>query len=359
MAGFKQAREELLVAFCDNVIDAETFVMLYDINKSKNFDYPYETYDSFDLDNVSDDECRSEFRFYKNDIFLLAEALNIPEVLTCYNGSKVGGIEGLCIFLKRFCYPCRYSDMIPRFARPVPQLCMVSNTVMNFIHENFHHLLETFNQPWLSQIELVNLAGAIHARGAPLQNCWGFVDGTVRPVCRPHDHQRILYNGHKRVHSIKFQSVVTPNGLIANLAGPYEGRKHDSGMLADSGLLLQLQAHSFSPAGDPLCIYGDQAYPLRVHLQGPFRRNAAMTPDQVLYNKAMSQVRTSVEWVFGDITNYFAFLDFKKNLKVGLSAVGKMYICCALMRNAHTCIYKNTTSIYFGVDPPNILQYFQ
>ena len=70
MAGFKQAKEELLVAFCDNVIDAETFVMLYDINKSKNFDYPYETYDSFDLDNVSDDECRSEFRFYKNDIFL-------------------------------------------------------------------------------------------------------------------------------------------------------------------------------------------------------------------------------------------------------------------------------------------------
>ena len=45
MAGFKQAREELLVAFCDNVTDAETFVMLYDLNKSKNFDYPYETYD--------------------------------------------------------------------------------------------------------------------------------------------------------------------------------------------------------------------------------------------------------------------------------------------------------------------------
>jgi hypothetical protein len=31
---------------------------------------------------------------------------------------------------------------------------------------------------------------------------------------------KIVYNGHKRVHSIKFQSVVIPNGLIANLAGP-------------------------------------------------------------------------------------------------------------------------------------------
>ena len=40
---------------------------------------------------------------------------------------------------------------------------------------------------------------------------------------------RVLYNGHKRVHAIKFQSVVAPNGLIANLFGPVEGRRHDSG----------------------------------------------------------------------------------------------------------------------------------
>ncbi len=40
-----------------------------------------------------------------------------------------------------------------------------------------------------------------------------------------------MYNGHKRVHSMKFQSVVIPNGLIANLAGPFEGKRHDSTML--------------------------------------------------------------------------------------------------------------------------------
>ena len=52
--------------------------------------------------------------------------------------------------------------------------------------------------------------------------CFGFVDGTVRPLCRPGEHQRILYNGHKRVHAIKFQSVVTHNGLINNFYGPVE-----------------------------------------------------------------------------------------------------------------------------------------
>ena len=34
------------------------------------------------------------------------------------------------------------------------------------------------------------------------------------------DYPRVVYNGHKRVHSLKFQSVVVPNGLIAHLYGP-------------------------------------------------------------------------------------------------------------------------------------------
>ena len=35
----------------------------------------------------------------------------------------------------------------------------------------------------------------------------------------------------------------------------------------------------------------------------------------------MSSERTSVKWLFGDIQNYFKFVDFKKNLKVGLIIV--------------------------------------
>ena len=50
-----------------------------------------------------------------------------------------------------------------------------------------------------------------------------------------------------------------------------EGRKHDASMLADSGLLRDLQQYAFDHGGQPMCLYGDPAYPLRVHLQGPFR----------------------------------------------------------------------------------------
>ncbi|KAK2564013.1 hypothetical protein P5673_012222 [Acropora cervicornis] len=42
------------------------------------------------------------------------------------------GVEGLCIMLKRFAYPCRYSDLIPIFERSVPELSMISNEVVDW-----------------------------------------------------------------------------------------------------------------------------------------------------------------------------------------------------------------------------------
>ena len=64
-----------------------------------------------------------------------------------------------------------------------------------------------------------------------------------------------------------------------------------------------------------MCIYRDLAYPLRIHLQAPFR-NGILTPQMLAYNSSMGAVRTAVEWLFEDVINYFKFLDFKKRLKI-------------------------------------------
>ena len=146
---------------------------------------PYCRYDRLDLYLLTDDECKSEFRFYKKDLYLLAEVLHVPFQIRWNNRDVVGGIEAVCILLKRFAYACRYSDMLSRFARPVPQFCMISNQEMDFIYQTHHHRLKNFNQPWLSQFSLQNYAEVIHATGASLQNCWGFIDVTVRLVSRP------------------------------------------------------------------------------------------------------------------------------------------------------------------------------
>ena len=69
--------------------------------------------------------------------------------------------------------------------------------------------------------------------------------------------QRVVYNGHKRVNSIRIQSVVIINGIIATLYGPAEECHHDSGMLSYSGLLQQQGQHSYNLYQKSICLYGD------------------------------------------------------------------------------------------------------
>ena len=160
MATFRETRNALLVAHDQNIINEEQFCLLYDLNSSKNYDYQYWSYPSFELDTLSDDECLGNFRFLKSDVYRV----------------------------------------------------------------------------------------------------------------------------------------------------PVEGSRHDSGMLAQSNLLNILQQHSRRPNGGALCIYGDPAYPLRIHLQCIFAGN--LTNMQQQFNSSMSKMRISVEWLFKEISTYFAFMDF-------------------------------------------------
>ena len=121
--------------------------------------------------------------------------------------------------LRRMVYLCRYSDLIPWFGRPVPVLSMIFNCVIDYIYNLHVHCLTSWNPQLLDPASLQMYCDAISRNGS-LNNCFGFIDSTVRPVCRPGEQQRVLYNGHKGVHALKFQSVVLPSGMIADMYGP-------------------------------------------------------------------------------------------------------------------------------------------
>lgn len=78
--------------FSENFINDQEFLLLEDIITSKNRVFPYCNNDYFELDKLSDGECLVEFRFLKNDVHQLAEALDLPEEMERYNGTKVDGM---------------------------------------------------------------------------------------------------------------------------------------------------------------------------------------------------------------------------------------------------------------------------
>ena len=86
MAAFRELREALLFAYQDGSIDDTKFALLYDLNCSENLEFPYRKYGRFDLVSMTDDECKAEFRFFKNDIYVLGEVLDIPDIMKYPNG---------------------------------------------------------------------------------------------------------------------------------------------------------------------------------------------------------------------------------------------------------------------------------
>ena len=93
-------------------------------------------------------------------------------------------------------------------------------------------------------------------------------------------NKRIIYNGHKRIHTLTFQSVAAPNGLIANLFGPAEGCKHDTGSVTN----LSSSTTVFSQSK-----WTTLSFLIDPNLKVPFKSNN-LTPLQKQYNKAMSEV---------------------------------------------------------------------
>ena len=110
------------------------------------------------------------------------------------------------------------------------------------------------------------------------------------------------------------KSVQAPNGLIVSMFGPIEGRRHDTFIFRESGLADKLRRVQ-RPNGEPYVIYGDPAYGLDLNMLSRFK-GANLTAEQQELNRCMRKVRVSVEWGFGKITQNFAFLGFKKNLKI-------------------------------------------
>jgi hypothetical protein len=83
MPRLRDIRELLFYANFDGLINEEEFILLYNLNTAKSPDLTYWKYEKYDLDNLCDDECLTEFRFLKNDVYNLADVMRLPDVLRC------------------------------------------------------------------------------------------------------------------------------------------------------------------------------------------------------------------------------------------------------------------------------------
>jgi hypothetical protein len=256
--------------------------------------------------------------------------------------------------------------MVAKYDRSQSAISEIINTVVVMIDKRWKHLLDFDHTTLLSPLNMARYAKAIHDRGSPLRGVWGFIDCTIRQICRPSYGQRAAYNGHKKFHALKYQAVMLANGIIAHLFGPWEGRRADPHLLAESGLLDKCERFAVRPGTTEQTpmedrhfqLFGDPAYGCSHVIQSPFAGAGQRTEEQATWNARMSAVRIEVEHGFGVVVNLWPFLNTAWKHRVFSSPVGRYYRVGVLLTNAMNCCSPNQVAQYFDCLPLTLEEYF-
>lgn len=312
----------------------------------------------FNINRFSSLHCYVQFRFHLADVHRVVEALRLPPVMRCTsNGTVFSAVEGFAILTRLLSYPIRLVDARDFFHRPEDEVSHIFNEMLRWMRK---HWLSILLGPCITRASAEAQRAAIRAKAQiPTLSVFAFIDGTARPIRRPGRNQRIVYNGHKHMHALKYLAVQTPDGLLPCLFGAWEGCRHDAAQLQESGLLDVLEQVLPPVAGDDLpdlTLYGDSGFPQSRRLLVPFRR-LGITFQRAQFNRVMSSLRVSVEWGIGHLTRLWRTLSFVDGQVLGQRPVGLHYLVAGFLTNIHVCLYSSQTSLYFNCTPPSLQDY--
>ncbi|KIJ23155.1 hypothetical protein M422DRAFT_196275 [Sphaerobolus stellatus SS14] len=254
------------------------------------------------------------------------------------------------MLLRRLTFPIRLSDVEMQFGWERSRFSRITQLTAGFLWNRWKHLLH-FDPTRLTREKLASYARVIKAKGAHFPFVAGLIDGTLQKNAHPVRNQRLVYNGWKRIHCLKYHAVITPDGLVIHVFGPVDGRRHDETVYKESGLSDLLDKHFWTPEGQSLYIYGDPAYSVSAHVMAPFK-GPSITPEEQHWNTAMSKIREPIEWLFKEVSQKFTFLDFSRNQKILLTPCGLYYLVSLLLCNAHTILHYPEIPQYFSCLPP-------
>lgn len=157
---------------------------------------------------------------------------------------------------------------------------------------------------------------------------------------------------------LKYQAIVTPDGLINSLTQHFPGPHNDWRLLIESGILPRLR--EIMAGQETLYLYGDPAYNSQWGILAPYQHGGGrrfLTPQQIQFNSHLSRARIAVENALGLVQNFFTKTGFGEALQPGKQELGAYYLVSGLFTNFLTCFRGNHVGIRFGCRHPDIFEY--
>jgi hypothetical protein len=275
------------------------------------------------------------------------------------NRQKPTPDKALCVFLRRLASPNDLNSCADLFGRSTGWISACFNDVAEHVATSFEDILRW--RPALNNYRLLQIFGqAVNKiNGAGGGQVWGFIDGTFVAFCRPEVYdQKLAYSGHKHMHGQKFQAILTPDGIISSLVGPFRGPDNDLEMFYRSQ--IQDRIREVIQDRPMLYLFGDAGYEHEFGLWAPFQHAngwRSLEPEQLRFNRMFSKARIEVEHGFGLVNNLWLAHTYKRKQQSGNQLVSAHYMAAVLMTNLYTCYRGNQSSKRFGISPPSPEEY--
>ena len=192
---------------------------------------------NFSLDGWTDEELPRHFRFRKDHVGPVTEIRSLFSWLLFANrfGHRARPVEATAIMLRRLTNFPRWRDIELVFCI---RRSSVSEIYLGAIHHH-HSILFPFPSKLVSEMFKNRAAynsAKIFGKGASLNNCIEFIDGTSGSISRPLRGQSSFNGGHKQAHVPKYQTAMAPEELLLRVYRPVEGRRHDLTIRKERGM---------------------------------------------------------------------------------------------------------------------------
>ena len=154
----------------------------------------------------------------------LMQELRIPQMIrTQRHGYRVPGVSAFLLFLLRMAHAQNSVQLMQTFEGSPAYPGDGFLTVNSHGNSNFLHVLTDLSR-WDDLIP--KFSKYIHTRSVYYENALDFIDGKLAKTRRPVRDPTKMYNGLKKHHGLKEQSVAFPNGMFGHFFGPLSGRRH-------------------------------------------------------------------------------------------------------------------------------------
>ena len=178
--------------------------------------------------------------------------------------------------------------------------------------------------------------------------------------------QRSIYTRFKKVHGVKVETIMLPNGILF-VYGPVSCRVADVSGVVRMSKVDEFLATLQEEETQRYYAFGDSPYGARflrcICSYFVAMGNGHITVEQQYCNYFLKSIRESIEWSFAETSHHFKLCDRPEKLRLGMKRPYAIELlrCSFLLMNIYSCMNGSHASSInmFDLSPPTLEQYLQ